>query len=387
MSSSSSALTPASVPALSPKGSPSATRRTDTTASAVAAAATASLTTPASTTSASLKGAEPPVDPLVKQYNQAHQALDKGEFHEARALFFEIINTYGEDESHLLDRANCNIGIVYTYNEVDPAAKLHIIEAKRLLDASFEKTCSDDVPVEMNDEETISVFVQMKKLYNKVAILVPEVEDDIHTDIKAKIEHCTRRLPVLVNFYAELDRAQEFLTKNEARQASAIIEEVLPNVYGDGTNDDPEFFVARAMGNLKLAFIYSTGDRHYERATQAQVLTFAAYARKDELYTNDKAKARYLKAFITLFDSLSKLFAEDSPIHRKSLKNLEECQKELDSLSAGLDSSKTPEDSNIDSDPAGDYWKPARIFLAFTIAAAVIVGAAFLGRRFITRLN
>jgi hypothetical protein len=386
MSSSTSVST--STTAFSPPSSSSAIRQTDKTASAVAAAATASLSPPASTTSASLKDAEPLGNSADELYRQARQFLKDGKPHEARDIFLKLLTGYGKDESNLLNCADCTIGIAYTYKKGDPARNNHALAAKEILDAVFDKMCEDDVPEAINDEATISGFQRIRLLYGSFVGLVPEEKTDFHADIKAKIEHCKRRTPELTYFYMELARGQGRLVRGNSDRAYAIIHEAMSSINGVDNDDNPEFLVARAIGNLQLAFATEKEARD-DHATQAQSLASAAYRMKDRLYANDKAKRQFLKSFILLYDGFSRFFLTDSPLRSHFLKTLQECQKELDSLPPAEEpvASKIPEDSKIDSNPAGDYWKTARIALAFTIAAAVIVGAAFLGRRFITRLN
>ena len=163
----------------------------------------------------------------------------------------------------------------------------------------------------------------------------------------------------------------------------------MPTILGNDSKVD--FILAKAMGKLKIAFTYPEGKDRDLYALEAQAQTFTAYERKEELFTSAESKAVALSYFHILFNGLSQLIPASHAFHPEIMEKLAACRKELASLrpadGTGTEESDSETPRPVTPGPVDDYWKPARIFIAFAFAAAVIVGAAVLGRRLITRLN
>jgi hypothetical protein len=251
------------------------------------------------------------------------------------------------------------------------------VKAKDLLDTAFEEALKGDA-IDM-----ITNFQKMRNLYEELTPLVPLDQTVFHGDVKAKLEECSRRIPVLSNFYKKLIYALKLLSQGQPDRARDLLGTVMPTIEG---NDKAEFILARAHARLFSSKL--PGDSSKKHLEEAQDLAFAAYERREELYTNEDAKITALKLFKTVFEELRRLIPTDDAVHLLIKVKLEKCRKELDlQPTEEPDSGKTPPDRKVTPDPVADYWKPARLFIAFSFAAAVIVGTAVLGRRLITQLN
>jgi hypothetical protein len=322
---------------------------------------------------------------MVEKYNQARTFLRGNQNEQARALFLELIASFGRKESHFINSADCHIGVAYSYPEGSPERSTHVLEAKGLLDTALVKMLG----AHSSDQATINTFQKMRILYGEFIHLIPSDQAAIHQDVAARIKECSEQIPPLSNFYEKLHQAH--LVQDQPEVARRIINEVMPTILG---NDHPEFTLARAMGYLRLAFTFTSGDDRDRFALEAQALTFAAYDRKAELYANNDLKITVLNTFNTLFDGLSRLITANLAIQTQIREKLLEVREELKTLIATAKTNghseaggSTSPDRKVTPGPVDDSWKPLRLFIAFGIAAAVIAGAVFLGRRLITKLN
>jgi hypothetical protein len=349
----------------------------DLSSSAVAAA-TAERFSPSPSSLIQLsKSAETPESRIRQQYNEARQHLKDKRYVEARDLFSKLSVTFGRDESTLINCADCLLGIAYSYPEGSVDRSDSVVEAKDLLDAALEKTLKGDA----SDEATIRAFQKIRVLYLECT----NAQDPFHEDVIAKIEVCSRKIPEISNFYEKLEQAEDLIREGQLDQARAFLER-LPLVPGDKA----QVILARAQFYILYASTFPTDDpSRNSHVLKAQDLTFEAYDRKKELFASDKSKAAALSLFIKLYNGLRELIPIDDVDYLQVIAKLADCERELASLRPAEepDSGKTPPDRKVTPDPVNDYWKPARLFIAFSFAAAVIVGTAVLGRRLITRLN
>ncbi len=187
----------------------------------------------------------------------------------------------------------------------------------------------------------------------------------------------------LIDFYDKIkEGAQDHLT---AEQAGEIFTQALRMIE---EHEGSSYLLARAFGTTNLATTSDHSDAN-PFSSQALELTLKAYLRKEEFFTNEKAKLTTLTLFSQLFDKLSCLFSTSSSSQATIQEKLIECQEELDRLQDLIpEIRETPPTSprKVTQEPV-DHWKTARLIFAFGFAAAIIAGAFVLGRRYITQLN
>ena len=314
-------------------------------------------------------------DPLIEKYKQACQLLKERHYEQARSLFLELINTFGQDESHLTDSAACRLGVAHSHLKGSAERKDFALQAKKLLDDAFVNALDDDV----SDEATIDSFNVIRNLYGEVSLLVPADETAVHDDVKDKIEECSRRIPALTTFYDKLQEAQDLFNRGVFDKAREILLAVMPTILD---SDDVEFLLARSAGNMLIASTLPSGETRLQKSLEAQTQAFEAYDRKEELLRISQPTKVY-DTFIHLFADLSILIPDNAEIKNK----LAECKKLHRSSVIRPFKEADGKGIKVTKDPVGDYWKPLRLFIAFGFATAVIVGAALLGRRLITKLN
>ena len=353
------------------------------TPSAVNAAVKGRFSPATSPTTAHLSRAEPAKDPLQEKYEEAFVLFLENKLEVARALFAEIIITLPSIEPNWIFLAKCKLYYGCTYLEGSDERKESAMEAKKDLDLIYsERSSWDDLPI----DQKAARYKEMKFLLEKCQPLITGAEESIKADIASKIKECNLHIPLLSNFYDKLDQGTQPFAAKRHDDARQLFTEALAMING---LTEPDYLLARALGTMNLAWTYPPGEDFNLSSSTAVFSASVAYEQREKLFTNEKTKATALSLFCKLWNGLSQLVPTTHPDHSKIKKNLEDCQRQLASLqqTGKPDSRKTSPGSKVTPPPVNDSWKPVRIFVAFSIAAAIIVGAAVLGRRLFTRLN
>ena len=239
----------------------------------------------------------------------------------------------------------------------------------------------NDLPI----DQKVARYKEMKNLLEICQILIPDSEESFAADIASKIKECNLHIPLLSIFYEKLAQGNLSFSEGHRDNEKHFFSEALEMIrYSSG----PDYLLARALGTMGLSFTHLPLVS-FDRQSPLLYDALAAYNKREELFTNEKTKVEALSLFHKLWNGLSQLVPTDLPVYSEIMEKLADCQRQLASLpqAGNPDSKKTSPGRKVTPVPVNDSRKTVKIFVAFSIAAAIIVGAAVLGRRFFTRLN
>jgi hypothetical protein len=309
---------------------------------------------------------ESPKDRAAKELEHAHKLIEENQYEEAKSLLENLILFFKEDESSLLQLAHCHIGLALTEPKNPRESEKYLVQAKAILDAILAKTWNSYLPKGTKIQNCLAI----KSLYVKIRDNLSSDQIDLNEDLGSKIDECSQQIPVLYDFYAQLDKAKDLLKEKRASdKVRKLVENALPIL----TEDSPAFSLAKADGYILIAETFPKGNERNENSTRAMNFALSAYEQKKALFQQDTEIDVY-RSFQEVFGKLKKLLPENNTI----LKTYEECRQ----LHA-----THKKNSKITKHPVGNSWKPSRVFALLALAAVVIFSVVVLSRRFITKLN
>ncbi|HEX2579293.1 MAG TPA: hypothetical protein VHK67_02695 [Rhabdochlamydiaceae bacterium] len=383
------ALTPPTATTSAP-GSQGLSQQVSDIGASTSSVATTRFSLSSSSTPIRLSGDKTP-DEMEERLEQALQYIDSQQGELAIPIFLELIGLLENDDSRLIMYAHCLIELAFACPKNSNEQKDYVKQAKNILDAALSENLSKQTVI----EDLLSI----KFLYTDLQALIPEDQTELHQAVAAKIEECVSRIPVIDNFYSVLSEAESHLEQNNIEEARKIVREALNTL----TQRSPIFYLAIADGLIFIAKI-SEGEQRNQALLYAKDWALNAYS-----------GAQILLQAIPSNDSMSETFSQLSPLFPNdaelntilnnfnrsitdSSPQLSEDEFEIEeenpvvhpTKSMTLKKEKKQEvkkDILVSEKPVGDFWKPLKIFVAFSVAIAAFIGIGYMGQRSITKWN
>jgi hypothetical protein len=327
---------------------------------------------------------------LVEKYNEAEELLPQNRA-QANLMYLEILEALPEDLSGpaLTFRAACKLGVAISSTGSDAAARW----------AKYAQEDLDKVYDNINSWENflppakIGVYQELKSGFVKFKLLIPETNVRLHQELQAKIDVCIKNIPLLDDFYVRLNTADQCVQQGGLEQARELYTDALKNIEKENA---PEYLLAKGYGYLHFARSYAIGtEERKEKAGLASKNISYFDVAACELYRDDEAKKKITyQTLLPLLAGLMELFPETDTAYPVILKRFNRCQAVLAELQAekspkaGEDTATLRESPKIVSkEPAGEPWKAARLFVAFTFAFLVIGTTVALGKRYFSKMD